>query len=146
MNYYHLKRNSATGDLLDKWLKEGWYRIVKYDVPDMAWYLVQVGWFGSVYGVPGSDRGAPGEYNYQLIRANNPATLIDDLVEIAQFYLTPTRIKKRGRDKLPRTPIIDEINVLGTVQAFRIYLRDNPAASIAELNQLVRRKGEPTPV
>lgn len=142
MTYDLIKRHSATGDLLDQWVSGGWYRIVKYDLPDMAWYLVRVGWLGSVYGVPGSDRGAPGEYNYQLTRANNPIVLIESLAEVAKFYLNPTRIKKRGRDKLPRTRIVDEIDIQGTVRALRLRLRDEPNSPIEDLCRLVRR---PTP-
>jgi hypothetical protein len=138
MNIDLLKRHTPTGDLIQEWLKGGWYRIVKYDLPpdELSWYLVQVGWFGAIYGVPGSDRGVPWEYNYQLTNAANPISLINSLTEVARHHLKPTRIEKRGCDPLPRTKIIDEIDINATIRAL---LRSKPNTPFDELCGLVKR-------
>ncbi len=140
-----LRRHTQTGDLITQWVKAGKYRIVKYDIPFTGkdgyyppeWHLIRTGWFGFVYGVPGSDRGCPGEYNHQLTNANNPLALIDALAEVAQHHINPTKIKRHGRNKLPRTPIIDEIDINATIRALLTNTRQEHPTQ--DLHQLIKR-------
>lgn len=108
-----LLENQNIRDIVYKWAEDGTYRIVKYDLPsdELPWYLVRVSWFGSLTGVPGSDKGCPGEYNYQLITANNPQAILRSLTEVALHTIKPTKIKRHGRDNLPKAPIIKTIDI-----------------------------------
>ncbi len=117
-----LRRHTPTGDLVLEWARLGTYRIVKLDVPKERhaagpWYIVRAGWFGSIYGVPGSDRGAPGEYNHQLEEAGNHIALVENLAEIAQQKLTPRVVTYRGADALPTKRIVAEIDIASTIRA-----------------------------
>lgn len=148
MNLDLLKRLTPIGDTTYSWAERGWYRIVKYDIPftgedgyyPSEWFLVRVGWFGSVYGVPGSDRGCPGEYNYQLTNAGNPIVLVEYLAEVVKQYLDPVRVKRRGRDKLPKAKIVRELDIPATIRALRRYA--TPNMPIQDLCRLARIKLE----
>lgn len=125
-----------------RWLLCKKYRVVKYDLPpdEESWYLVRVGWLGLTYGVPGSDMGCPGEYNYQLANASNPVAALSQLFNVAAHHLNPTRVKRRGRDKLPRAKIVEEIDTVRTFIRVSVALQLDPNISIQELNKLVRAK------
>ncbi len=146
MNLNLLKRLTPVGDTTYSWAEAGWYRIVKYDIPFTGedgyhppeWFLVRIGWLGSVYGVPGSDRGCPGEYNYQLTNASNPIVLVGYLAEVVKQYQNPARVKRRGHEKLPKAPIVQELDIPATVRALRRYA--TPETPIQELCGLAKLK------
>lgn len=140
MNLQALRRHTPTGDLILEWAKAGRYRIVKYDLPETPtpWHIIRTTWYGSKIGVNGYDMGRPGPYNYQLTTAGNPIALIDALTEVAQQHLKPTKTKNHGRDKLPRTPILAEINIPYTIQALLTNARND--TPIQDLCQLIKHK------
>lgn len=94
-----------------------------------------------VYGVPGYDRGAPGEYNHQLCCAGNPIALLDTLAEVAKQKLTPIKVTYWGRDPLPTKRIVDEIDIAATIRALIKYHHQCPyrMPPIQDLYQCVRR-------
>ncbi len=143
-----LERHTPTGDLVLEWARMGKYRIVKLDLPPapidphpLAWHIVRVGWFGFVYGVSGYDKGAPGEYNHQLISAGNPIALLDTLAEIARQKLTPVKVAYWGRDSLPTHRIVDEIDIAATIRALIKYHHQCPhrMPPIQDLYQCMQR-------
>ncbi len=125
-------RHTPTGDIISLWCQEGRYRIVKYNIDDQQWHLIQVGmWpFYRLYGVPGSAKGASGEYNYQLINACNPISVLDELGKVAKQYVVPRRVKNFGRNPLPKAEIIRELDISATIRALLQYSRDTQNAEI----------------
>jgi hypothetical protein len=115
-------KNDQVARLVWKWRHR--YRVVRYNIPspnnDICWYILRrrgIWPFVWYEGVCGYDRGAPGEYNYQLERTANPATAVRIIIEIAEHYLTPTRINWwRMRDPLPRLQVEDEVDLPRTLQ------------------------------
>lgn len=133
--------------MLLRWVEAGWYRIVKYDLPPgkSPWHLLYVRWFGSIYGVPWSDRGAPGLYNNQLISAENPIAVLSQLSEVVQQYHNPNKARLRNKaHKLPRKPITKELDITHTIH--NLIEKATPETHIAELCNMaeIHELNEPT--
>lgn len=143
MNVDELKIDSVVGKLIHSWLRDHRYRIVKYNLPDgdLSWYLLRVHHKGHsdwVEGVNGYDKGSPGEFNYQLHNTGNPIAQIDTLVDLAKWYLKNQTAPWNGRDDLPKTEIVDEIDIQKTIN--NLLKKATTESTIQELNELIIKK------
>jgi len=70
--------------------------------------------------VCGHDRGAPGEYNFQLECSNNPlAPILHSFLDVHRWRLEGREVPCYGRDDLPPVRIVKEVNLVKSLENLR---------------------------